>query len=871
MRPLAALLVDSSRRDRALIAMFGPGFLSLFAAVTIVCGVVSLVIALVHGTGSTLIAIDWSEYFWFGSSMLLIGISLVAVDRKAYCSAVSLISGAGALLVCLLLSVRHSPTTFRTAERAFSYNSLASIVLAGIALLFIASRLRRTFRSPALSLVGVIIIGLGGAEIFGHFASLPVSYSLNMGTQVSPWVSIGIISLGAGVTILAWNSYREVERSSQDLWRAMTTYFTCSALVISVMSALFVALPFHKHTQQEIENQLVRLTESKAQTLEQYFLLAREVATQSSVILDQVLPRLPLRSRPSQPVALSEYVSGAARFDSMGRLLFHQGLAPSSIAQFSPTLHNASNQVTILGLSLSQNEYVLVVAVTLPGVNPDETYTDLFAFSADPIKKVLQRDRDNSPISELYFGNTSSIDTAFSFDTHQNRFTVPYFHLSQYLSQIISRGRLNEADRIRVFSPESGSRIAVYVEINGTSFYIISSASARDVHLPPVMRVLEFTTWGIVLSLLIAVGSFLIVRELMLHIEKSQRSALSAQYLKEAIFGAAADAVFTCREDGHIQSMNRAARILFQLPEEKELAPSNISSLLTIAPDQASSILESLRRHSTDGESSSIELEGRTTHGTSIPLECTVSFLKRGDESLFIIFARDITQRRQAEGAIQKSLAEKDLLLREIHHRVKNNLQVISSLLKLQSNSVESAEAATALGESHSRIRSIALIHEHLYQSDTLAYLDFGNYLERLCKELAYSYGRQFGHSVKVDAPHAALSLDLAIPSGLLVTELVTNALKHAFPDRSGGIVSVRFEEPLPEQYVLTVSDNGVGFEDSETLRKRKSLGLKLIERLSQQIEATMTRRNDNGTHYTFEFTLLRRATTHGEAANSHR
>jgi PAS domain S-box-containing protein len=208
----------------------------------------------------------------------------------------------------------------------------------------------------------------------------------------------------------------------------------------------------------------------------------------------------------------------------------------------------------------------------------------------------------------------------------------------------------------------------------------------------------------------------------------------------------------------------------------------------------------------------------------------------------------DITDRRRAEEDIKKSLSEKEILLREIHHRVKNNMQVISSLFNLQAREITDEVMVRVFRKSQSRIKSMALVHEKLYQSNNLAEIDFLDYLNSLLMYLVQQFERR-GVTCTVDAEPLFLNADLSIPLGLIVTELVTNALKHAFPgDQRGTIVIGLHHRGENGTLVLTVKDNGIGVPEGIDAGTASTLGLKLVSSLVRQINGTISVRRDNGT-----------------------
>ncbi|MBI5409628.1 MAG: HAMP domain-containing protein [Nitrospirae bacterium] len=222
--------------------------------------------------------------------------------------------------------------------------------------------------------------------------------------------------------------------------------------------------------------------------------------------------------------------------------------------------------------------------------------------------------------------------------------------------------------------------------------------------------------------------------------------------------------------------------------------------------------------------------------------------------------SRAISER---EEMLTASLEEKEVLLKEIHHRVKNNMQVISSLLSLQSGQVGDKRYAEILNESRNRIRSMALVHEKLYRSPDLASIDFNDYIKSLSSTLLSFYDRHGSISLKTDAADVNLAVDTAIPCGLIITELVSNCLKHAFPDGRSGEVLVSFkktaENDRGNEYELIIRDNGVGIPEDLDIRKTNSLGLQLVTSLVEhQLQGRLELARSAGTGFCIRFKELR-------------
>ena len=212
-------------------------------------------------------------------------------------------------------------------------------------------------------------------------------------------------------------------------------------------------------------------------------------------------------------------------------------------------------------------------------------------------------------------------------------------------------------------------------------------------------------------------------------------------------------------------------------------------------------------------------------------------------------------RQEKSEQLIRDSLQEKEVLLREIHHRVKNNLQVISGMLELQGALVKDPSARTSLKEGRNRVMSMALIHQKLYQSEDIAQVHMDSYIQSLMADLFSAYGVDEGKILmKIEAEAVRLNLDTAIPFGLLVSELVTNAIKYAFlADRQGekGEVAVSFREREDGNYLLTVSDNGIGLPEGYDQDTAASLGLKLVHSLVEQLGGEVSLAEGPGTTWT--------------------
>ncbi|MFH0822745.1 MAG: histidine kinase dimerization/phosphoacceptor domain -containing protein [Pseudomonadota bacterium] len=221
-----------------------------------------------------------------------------------------------------------------------------------------------------------------------------------------------------------------------------------------------------------------------------------------------------------------------------------------------------------------------------------------------------------------------------------------------------------------------------------------------------------------------------------------------------------------------------------------------------------------------------------------------------------VMLTKEVAQRKQAEEQIRASLTEKETLLNEIHHRVKNNLQIVSSLIALQRSRVSDTNIRAALQDSQGRIKAMAMIHEQLYQAKNLARIDFGRYLGNLSRTLLTSCkGSEGAVTLKLHINPIFLDMDRAVPCGLIANELISNCLKHAFPDNREGEIRVELHPKGEDGFELVVADNGVGLPDELDVKELKTLGLKLVFELAEaQLKGTVAVFRDRGTEFGMTF-----------------
>ncbi len=223
-----------------------------------------------------------------------------------------------------------------------------------------------------------------------------------------------------------------------------------------------------------------------------------------------------------------------------------------------------------------------------------------------------------------------------------------------------------------------------------------------------------------------------------------------------------------------------------------------------------------------------------------------------------VIVARDATESKKSEERLKASLREKEMLLKEVHHRVKNNLQVIASMLNLQAGTVQEEPVRVALRDSQNRIRTLALIHEKLHGARDVAEIPIKEYVRDLTSSLFRSLTPQSASvSLDLDVADILLGIDAAIPVALMLNELVSNSLEHAFPQGGDGAMSITFKPISASRYKMVVADNGVGIPEELDFRNSDSLGLQLVCLLSKQLGGNIELDRRGGTRFTVEFEEL--------------
>ncbi|MEI7811987.1 MAG: PAS domain S-box protein [Ignavibacteria bacterium] len=336
--------------------------------------------------------------------------------------------------------------------------------------------------------------------------------------------------------------------------------------------------------------------------------------------------------------------------------------------------------------------------------------------------------------------------------------------------------------------------------------------------------------------------------------KKAERQIMLSEERFRTVFENAPIGI-TISVNDKILQVNPVAVKMFGFDSADELAGTSEKELATLGFIDAM-ITKMEQQDGSKMIESGIDTYGRRKDGSVFPVHVAIAFLTLTEGTAIMALINDTTEMKNREEQINNSLKEKETLLKEIHHRVKNNLQVISSLLSLQSEYVKDETALALFTDSRNRVKSMALIHERLYQSHDLSKIDFGEYIRELSGFLSRSYIIESNNvQINIICEDVYLTIDSAIPCGLILNELISNALKYAFPSRRNGNISVIFKEhPKDNDYLLTIKDDGIGFPEGLDFTETATLGLQLVNNLVDQLCGTITLSWEEGTVFTIKF-----------------
>ncbi len=384
-----------------------------------------------------------------------------------------------------------------------------------------------------------------------------------------------------------------------------------------------------------------------------------------------------------------------------------------------------------------------------------------------------------------------------------------------------------------------------------SSLLIVARRSAT---LGQFMRTNRELASAEVLTLIISFVFFLgvlLMSRMFRETREAEKAVLTAFAYNRSLIEASLDPLVTIGPDGTITDVNSATEKATGLTRQA-LIGTNFADYFTDPQKARAGYIKVFE----EGQVQDYGLELKHTDGSSIPVLYNASVYKDDEGHVTGVFAaaRDITELRKAESALQESLKEKEVLLKEIHHRVKNNLMVVASIINLQSGMVDDSAVRVMMDECRKRIQVMSLIHNKLYRSSDLARINFREYADDLLTDLVRSYeGYHDGIAIAKDIGDFFFDIDTTIPLGLIVNELFSNAMKHAFPADMQGTITVKLER-RPDRYELSVTDDGVGFPEDLDFTQTESLGMQLVVTLAEQLEGSIELIRDRGTTFRLAF-----------------
>jgi PAS domain S-box-containing protein len=342
----------------------------------------------------------------------------------------------------------------------------------------------------------------------------------------------------------------------------------------------------------------------------------------------------------------------------------------------------------------------------------------------------------------------------------------------------------------------------------------------------------------------------LLIRSMSYAIErnKTEKTLKESEEKYRALMNDAGDAIVLADTNGNVLEVNKKAEELLGYTKE-ELSNMNIAQ---IHPEEELERIIAAFKVSTTLNDGQV----RRKDDKIVPVDITRSVIEYAGKKVILGIFRDITEHKRVEEQIRASLKEKEVLLQEIHHRVKNNMQIISSLLNLQAGYIEDKKYLDMFQESQNRISTMSLVHEKLYRSKDFTKINFKDYTINLANGVFQSFGgRSSGIMLNLNIDDVEIGIDSAIPCGLIINELVTNSLKYAFPGEKKGEIKIVLGKKDGNEYELTVSDNGIGFPEDIDFSKTETLGLHLVSMLAEhQLSGKINLDRSRGTEFSIIF-----------------
>ncbi|HHE37537.1 MAG TPA: PAS domain S-box protein, partial [Candidatus Cloacimonetes bacterium] len=336
---------------------------------------------------------------------------------------------------------------------------------------------------------------------------------------------------------------------------------------------------------------------------------------------------------------------------------------------------------------------------------------------------------------------------------------------------------------------------------------------------------------------------------------KAEKGLIESEERYRRLFDSSPDPIIV-HSNGKLISANKAAANFIGIDNPEKLYGQPIIDF--VAPESHEIVKERIHKLYTAGTPVELEEEKYLTIDGSVrDVEISAIPITFKNEKAVLVAFRDITDRKSAEERIKNSLKEKEVLLQEIHHRVKNNMQVISSMLNLQAGYIKNKQDLDLFKDSINRVKSMALIHEKLYRSEDLARINFSDYIQKLARNLFTFFKIDINRiKYRVEMEEILLDINKAIPCGLIINELLSNSLKYAFPKDKKGLIQIKIEYRENEnKYHVLFEDDGIGLPDRIDFQNTETLGLQLVTTLVKQLHGDIELDKSNGSKYTIIFT----------------
>jgi PAS domain S-box-containing protein len=337
------------------------------------------------------------------------------------------------------------------------------------------------------------------------------------------------------------------------------------------------------------------------------------------------------------------------------------------------------------------------------------------------------------------------------------------------------------------------------------------------------------------------------------HRKSIEKSLEDSEYKFRNLVETSPDIIWEIDNNGKITYISSQSEPILGYKPEQIIGRSILSF---IAPEAVENVKELFKVHIQEFNSiNTLEVQAFCQDGKEITLEIRSVMASGSKDNIngFQGIARDITEKAMSTNMLKTSINEKNILLQEIHHRVKNNMQIISSLLNLQINYLDDKQAIDLLKESQNRVRSMAIIHEKLYQSNDFTRINLAEYIKSLITGLFYSYSIKNRIKSIINVDEVELNIETSVPCGLILNELVSNSLKHGFPSDNSGEIYITIKT-IGNKYEMLVGDNGIGFPKDIDYKKTETLGLQLVNNLVKQIDGEIELNNSDVTEFKIVF-----------------